>query len=333
MPDPLPPSNGAPHSDLMLWRILADAGLPTTGRYQLRAGWVSRAWIGDEHVVRLTNDARFRDAYGHEAEVVVLLEGSEVPHARHIAHGEGPDGPWYIAERLPGRTLHDAWPESSETERREMVESLGAALRAPPRLPAPADRLPPWLEGALSGGPWPAFHPPVVHASLRQVDAAGRLPDRDPGLLAELDAWIRGRLPLFAADAAVLVHGDVHGSNVMVAGGRVSGLIDFAETVAQPLDAELDTILRWCARSSEYPPSPQATGLPEGSLAALPGWLNVAYPELFETTQLRDRLDVYDAFVELSLYAHHPRADVREISRGRLARLLEGRNHLDALTW
>ena len=93
-----------------------------------------------------------------------------------------------------------------------------------------------------------------MSAALSQVDAAGRQPGRDPGLLTELAAWIRERLPLFAASPPVLVHGDVHGSNVMVDGGRVSGLIDFAETVAQPADTELDTILRWCARSSEYPP-------------------------------------------------------------------------------
>jgi aminoglycoside phosphotransferase (APT) family kinase protein len=331
--------NGTPRgshdasADPALLRTLDAAGLPATGSFRPISGWVSRAWVGEEYVVRLTADDRHRDAYRHEARVIELLGGSDVPHARRLASGEGPDGPWYIAERLPGRTLHDAWPEASETERREMVESLGAALRALHRIPAPADLLPPWLEGALSGGPWPAFHPPVVHAALRQVDAASWLPDHDPGLLAALAEWIRERLPLFAADAAVLVHGDVHGSNVMVDGGRVSGLIDFAEAVAQPADAELDTILRWCARSSEYPPSPGSTGLPEGSLAPLPGWLRRAYPELFETARLRDRLNLYDAYVELSLSAHHPRADIREISRERLVRLLEGRNHLDYLTW
>jgi hypothetical protein len=61
--------------------------------------------------------------------------------------------------------------------------------------------------------------------------------------------------------------------------------------------------------------------------------LRRAYPELFETARLRDRLNLYDAYVELSLSAHHPRADIREISRERLVRLLEGRNHLDYLTW
>ena len=77
--------------------------------------------------------------------------------------------------------------------------------------------------GRAFGGAWPAFHPPVVAAALRQVDASGRLPDSDPGLLTELAAWIRERLPLVAASPPVLVHGDVHGSNVMVDGGSTAG--------------------------------------------------------------------------------------------------------------
>src|SRR4051812_45755607 len=98
-----------PASDPTLLRTLAAAGLPATGRFSRKAGWVSRVWVGDEYVVRLSN-GQFRDAYRHEAAVVDLLAGSEVPHARHVAHGDGPDGPWYVSERLPGRTLYDAWP-------------------------------------------------------------------------------------------------------------------------------------------------------------------------------------------------------------------------------
>lgn len=85
-----------------LLRTLAAAGLPATGHFLPKAGWVSRAWVGEECVVRLNTDERFRDAYRHEARVINLLAGSEVPHARHITHGDGPDGPWYISECLPG---------------------------------------------------------------------------------------------------------------------------------------------------------------------------------------------------------------------------------------
>ena len=82
--------------------MLAAAGLPATGRFVAKPGWVNRVWVGDDIVVRLS-DGRFRDLFQHEATVITLLAGTEVPHARLLGHGEGPDGPWYICERLPGR--------------------------------------------------------------------------------------------------------------------------------------------------------------------------------------------------------------------------------------
>ncbi|WP_328328729.1 aminoglycoside phosphotransferase family protein [Kribbella sp. NBC_00382] len=319
--------------DPALRRTLAAAGLSATGRFVPKAGWVSRVWVGDEYVVRLNNNGQFRGAYRHEAAVVELLAGSEVPHAQHLAHGDGPDGPWYVSERLPGRTLYDAWPAADSRTRQAMIESLGAALRALHRVPVPADLLPPWLVDALAGKPWPAFHPPVVSATLQQVEAASRVPGHDSRLLADVSDWIQERLPLFAADVPVLVHGDLHGSNVIVDHGRVSGLIDFAEALAQPADVELDTILRWCARAREFPPTPDEQGLDETTLAEVPGWLRGAYPELFEREQLRERSNFYDMYGELALYAHHPQADIREAAQYRIARLLSGHNHLDGLTW
>jgi len=332
MCDQSPSFVGEPAADPALLRTLETAGLPATGRFFPRAGWVSRAWVGDEYVVRLSN-GQFRDAFSHEATVVNLLAGSEVPHARHIAHGDGPDGPWYISERLPGRTMHEAWPAADLPTRQAMIESLGAALRALHRVPVPADLLPPWLADALAGKPRNAFHPPVVGAALQQVEDARRQPGHDSRLLADVADWIQERLALFATDESVLVHGDLHGSNVIVDHGRVTGLVDFAEALAQPADVELDTILRWCAKAREYPPTPDKRGLDEATLTEVPGWLHGAYPELFEREHLRERLNFHDMQGELALYAHHPQIDERQAAQDRIVRLLSGHNHLDGLVW
>ena len=319
-------------SDPALLRTLATAGLPATGRFLSKAGWVSRAWVGDEYVVRLSN-GQFRDAFRHEARVVDLLAGSEVPHARHLAHGDGPDGPWYVSERLPGRTLYEVWPAADSHTRQAMIESLGFALRELHRVPVPADLLPPWLVDALAGKPRNAYHPPVVSAALQQVQDARRLHGHDSRLLADVADWILERLALFAADEPVLVHGDLHGSNVMVDQGRVTGLIDFVEALSQPADVDVDTILRWCAKAREYPPTPDERGLDETTLTEVPGWLHGAYPELFERKHLRERLRFYDMQLELALYAHHPQPDMREAAQDRIELLLSGHNYLDGLVW
>ena len=321
-----------PARDPALLRTLAAAELPETGRFLPTGGWVSRVWVGDEYVVRLSN-RQFRDSFRHEATVVTLLAGREVPHARYLAHGDGPDGPWCVVERIPGRTLLDAWPGADVPTRKAMIESLGGALRALHRVPVSADLLPPWLADTLAGQPRAAYHPPVVKALLGQVEAAQRRPGVDARLLANVAAWVRERLVLFAADEPVLVHGDLHGSNVMVDEGRVTGLIDFSEALTQPADVELDIILRWCAKAREYPPTPDALGLDEATLADVPGWLRGAYPELFGREHLRERLRFYDMQRELALYTHHPVADEREAARERMARVLSGHNHLDRLAW
>ena len=332
MYDQSSPSGDESAPDPALLRTLAAAGLPATGRFLPRAGWVSRAWVGDDYVVRLSN-GQFRDAYRHEATVVALLSGSAVPHARHLAHGDGSDGPWYISERLPGRTLYEAWPTADSHTRQSMIESLGMALRELHRVPVPADLLPPWLADALAGKPRNAYHPPVVRAALHQVEDARRLHGHDSRLLTDVANWIQERLSLFAADEPVLVHGDLHGSNVIVDQGRVTGLIDFAEALAQPADVELDIILRWCAKAREYPPTPDEQGLDETTLMEVPRWLRGAYPELFEREHLRERLLFYVMQGELALYAHHPQPDMREAARDRIALLLSGQSYLDGLVW
>src|SRR5262249_10787942 len=62
VPDQSTPFVDEPASDPALLRTLTAAGLPATGRFVSKAGWVSRAWIGDDYVVRLNTDGRFRDA-------------------------------------------------------------------------------------------------------------------------------------------------------------------------------------------------------------------------------------------------------------------------------
>lgn len=296
--------------------VLAAAGLPTDGHYEAKGGWVSRAWVGSSYVVR-TGPLLAAGAYEHEASVVALLEGTDVPHARHIAHGTTADGAWYVSSRLPGRTLHDAWPTASVAERRSIIHSLGDALRALHQVPAPAGLKPPWLRGALDGEPWPAYHPPVAEAAMSLIEDAGPL-------ASSALSWVSERLPLFDADPHVLVHGDLHGSNIMVEDGRVTGLIDFAEAVAQPADVELDTILRWCARPKEFPPTPSSRGLDAASLAPVRGWLEEAYPSLFARPSLGSRLAFYDLWVELAIFGHHPDAAVRAVAEARIRRTVSG---------
>jgi aminoglycoside phosphotransferase (APT) family kinase protein len=207
---------------------------------------VNRVWVGDELVVRLS-DGQLRDSFLHEARVVGLLTGTAVPHARCIGTGTGPDGTWYISERVPGRTLHQVWNELTPTDRREVVTALGEAIRALHRVAVPVDLKPAWLSDAVT------FEPRSTdHARIEAVwwldELAAVLPGMDRGLITSAHSWMSERRDLFVGDGRVLVHADLHPSNVMVDGTTISGLIDFEVARAQPPDAELHRLLFWCAR-------------------------------------------------------------------------------------
>jgi len=152
---------------------------------------------------------------------------------------------WHISERLPGRTLHQVWNELTPSDQREVVTSLGVAIRALHQVEVPIDFRPPWLRDALIFEPREGYHAPI---EAGQVDQAALLPGADVELIKRAQSWMSERLDLFVGDTRVLVHADLHPSNVMVDGTEISGLIDFEMARAQPADAELHRLLFGCAR-------------------------------------------------------------------------------------
>lgn len=316
-------------TDPLLSRVLADAGLHDTGRFVATPGWVNRVWVGDHLVIRLS-DGQLPGSFLHEAQVVGLLTETAVPHARCIGTGTSPDGMWHISERLPGRTLHQVWNELTPTDRREVVTSLGAAIRALHQVEVPIDFRPPWLSDALiferRGG-----HRAPIEAG--QVDQAALLPGADVELIKRAQSWMSERLDLFVGNARVLVHADLHPSNVMVDGTEISGLIDFEMARAQPADAELHRLLFWCARPQDVPPVPGEPGLDARTLLDVPGWLRDAYPQLFAVPNLRERLHAYEILWELAQLHRMRTPDSMAATQDRIRTLLSGQGPTDELHW
>ena len=63
-------------SDPALLRALAAAGLPGTGRFPPKAGWVSRVWVGDEYVVRLSQQRQAFPAVALTTDTSLLTAAS-----------------------------------------------------------------------------------------------------------------------------------------------------------------------------------------------------------------------------------------------------------------
>ncbi len=318
-------------TDPTLSRVLAAAGLPDDGSFVATPGWVNRVWVDNDVVVRLS-DGELRDSFAHEARVVGLLAGTAVPHARCLGTGTSADGTWYVGERLPGRTLHQVWNDLTPSARRDVVTSLAAAIHALHRVEVPSDLKPAWLSDALALDRRDADRA-RVEATTWLDGLAESLPGVDRGLIMSAHAWLSDRLDLFAGDERVLVHADLHPSNVMVDGSAVSGLIDFECARAQPADNELHRLLFWCARPQDVPPVPGDPGLDVVTLHEVPSWLREAYPALFAAPDLRERLHVYDMQWELAQLHRMRTASSLTATQQRILRLLHGHAPTDDVRW
>ena len=314
-------------TDPLLRRVLAAAGLDDTGDFTATPGWVNRVWISDALVVRLS-DGQLRGSFVHEAQVVGLLMETAVPHARCVGTGTSADGTWYVCERLPGRTLHQVWNELTPTDRRKVVTALGAAIRLLHQVEVPIDLRPLWLSDVLVFEPGDADDAPIESA-LWQVERAGVLPGAALELIKRAQSWLSERRDLFAGDERVLVHADLHPSNVMVDGTKISGLIDFECARAQPADAELHRLLFSCARPQDVPPVPGEPGLDVRTLRDVPSWLRDAYPQLFAVPNMRERLRVYEMQWELAQMHRVRIPDAMD----RIRALLSGQGPTDQLHW
>jgi aminoglycoside phosphotransferase (APT) family kinase protein len=285
-------------------RVLASLGLPARPLVA-SDGWANRVWLAPAHVVRLSS-GRFRDAFAHERAVLQLLPAA-VPHASVRAYGRAGRREWLVQDRVAGEPLLRVWPRLGATQRRAATEQLGDALRALHAVRLPAGFGNPALDDALApGGPVAdAYHAPPIHYR-RLLGAARRVRGVDGALLDELGAFIAARLGAFAGDAAVLVHVDAHFSNLLWGGGRLGALLDFEGARPAAPDLELDTLLRFAREPELYRPPGDRSGPTRQELAAFPGWLAGAYPELFVHPQLPARLAVYEALWQLVQLLHYP---------------------------
>jgi aminoglycoside phosphotransferase (APT) family kinase protein len=230
--------------------------------------------------------------------------------------------------------LHQVWPELTPAGRREVVTALGFAIRLLHQVEVPIDLRPPWLSDALIVEPPDADHTPIEAARWQVDRQVALLPGADLGLIRSAQSWMTERRELFVGDARVLVHADLHPSNVMVDGTQISGLIDFELARAQPADAELHRLLFWCARPEDVPPVPGEPGLDVLTLRDVPSWLRDAYPQVFAVPNLRERLHVYDMQFELAQVDRTHRApDAMAAAQDRIRSLLGGHAATDQVQW
>jgi aminoglycoside phosphotransferase (APT) family kinase protein len=190
--------------------------------------------VGDVYAARFPlqpeDPEGVRSRLAAEAEAArELHEATRVPTPRPVALGEPGAGyplPWSVQTWLPGTTADDVDVSGSEV----LARDLAALIRELRAVPTRGRR----FTGDNRGGDL-RRHDAWVETCLARSE--GLL---DVGRLRRL--WARWReLPRIAPD--VMSHGDLVPGNVLVAGGRLAGLLDTGGF--GPADPALDLVAAW----------------------------------------------------------------------------------------
>jgi hygromycin-B 7''-O-kinase len=184
-------------------------------------------FAGRSHVIKIYGPARAQ--YGRERASLRFAAGLRLgvatPEVLHEGEIEG--WPYLVMTRLAGVLMRDVWREVAPEERIEIVSQIGAAMRELHAHEPPSD------EPALARD-WDAFVGRQVSESVGRQRALGASPE----WLASLPAFFASRLPLLPLEfAPVLLHGDIHPGNLLLArdragAWRASGLFDFGDSFA-----------------------------------------------------------------------------------------------------
>lgn len=212
-----------------VWR---DAAAAICARHRLPGADLRRSpqgeniifFVGERFVIKIY--APLRGQHLRETAALEFAHGKlgvETPRVVCACEIEG--WPYLVMTRLAGRLMREVWPGVEARDRLEIVSRLGTALAELHAHPAPLSR--PALDRD-----WDGFVLRQARAAVERQRACGA----NPEWLERLPLYVAARLELLPARYdPVLLHGDVHPGNVLLAeaGGRwrLAGLFDFGDSM------------------------------------------------------------------------------------------------------
>jgi hygromycin-B 7''-O-kinase len=170
--------------------------------------------------------APFRENYARELAALEFAHGRLSINTPEVLNsGEIEGWSYLVMTQLAGQASREVWASIGERDRFEIVSRLGVAMR---ELHAPAA---PLSQTALDRD-WRGFIERQKRTSVERQRACGA----NPEWLESLPDYIATHLELLPVNhRQVLLHGDIHAGNLLLAeaGGRwqISGLIDFGDSL------------------------------------------------------------------------------------------------------
>ncbi len=270
--------------------------IPKSSPYSILSGWNNnRVCIFDEkYVVKLGGFYGENDIFFHQQKLLEQLSsaGAKVPKIIDAGLIEGEK--FLLMTKIPGRTLAQLWPKINQEERDNYFIQIGEELKKYHSI-----KFNEYAIAICQKKPkinlLDAVNTTIDFSKIKKLQSK---PAR------EMFEWVfdyheKNKSLLDETGTAVLVFNDIRLENVMADGGEISGFVDFDWLCQAAPDYEL-------AKTIYYMYAPQYfsdASLVEQMHAPMKNEINAlkeTYPEIFDTSNLTNRLRMY--FIRNILY-------------------------------
>jgi hygromycin-B 7''-O-kinase len=181
-------------------------------------------WATGSSVLKLFVPLWSEDA-SLETTMLEMASEAALPAPRLEARGELEGWRYVVMSRVAGEHLGDAWRSLDDGGRSRLAAHLGETMAAIAALPR--ERL---EDRAIT-------QEALIAERLERILSDQRERGGDQALDAELRQFLAD-LPALVPSENVVLHADLTDDNVLVSGGRITGVIDFADAFVGPATYE-----------------------------------------------------------------------------------------------
>ena len=225
----------------------------------LDAGWDNAMWLlGDDLVVRLPRrQVAVELIVKEQAWLPRLADRLPLPIPAPVRFGAASaryPWPWSIVPWIPGQAADLAAPEDSEAR---TVADFLLALHQPAPVDAPANP----LRGV-----------PLQNKASAGEEHLESLRHKTPWVTPKIEALWREALAAPVANVRHWLHGDLHSRNVLVAGCKISGVIDWGDLTSGDVATDLASVWMLFAQAEARADCLERYEPTDDQLARARGW-------------------------------------------------------------
>jgi len=207
---------------------------------QKAGGWSNAVWFSDKMVLRLST-IRENTRLLQEAKLATLFP-PDVGYPKILKTGTSSGYSWTLAEKIPGMTLGEIWPELNWEGQIIALQSMWERAQAVHSVPV--DKA---IQFARKSAWFNTTDASLAESSLRRLAKEKIISTQESHVLKNSlsDFW-----RLLPTSCHVLCHGDLTMDNAIWYDNEVVSLLDFEFAVVAPVQLDLNHLIK-CAYSPE----------------------------------------------------------------------------------